>query len=134
MWRASQSHFTYRAAKYWDDADDDQAVFDWRKSNPVSIGHDVWIGHGAIILPGVNIGHGAVVAAGAVVTKNVPDYTIVTNIPAKPLKLRFSEDISKQLIKIAWWDWSHEKLRDALDDFRKKTIEEFVEKYKITNQ
>ncbi len=82
MQKPSQAHFTYRASKYWDDAEDDQTVFDWRKSTPVSIGHDVWIGHGAIILPGINVGHGAVVAAGAVVTKDVADYTIVTNIPA----------------------------------------------------
>ena len=84
MERASQAHFTYRSSLYWPGvAEDENAFFDWRRSHPVSIGHDVWIGHGAIILPGVSIGIGAVVAAGAVVTKDVPNYTIVTGVPAK---------------------------------------------------
>ena len=129
MWRASQSHFTYRSSKYWDDAEDDKTVFDWRKSKPINIGHDVWIGHGAIILPGVTIGHGAVVAAGAVVTKDVPDYAIVANIPARSLKMRFPEPIVQQLLELCWWDWSHEQLQKSLDDFRHSSIEEFVSKY-----
>ena len=66
MHRATQAHFTYRASAYFDGAEDDAAFFDWRRSFPVSIGHDAWIGHGAIILPGRSIGIGAVVAAGAV--------------------------------------------------------------------
>ncbi len=129
MQRASQAHFTYRASKYWEDADDDKTIFDWRRSSPVTIGHDVWIGHGAIILPGINIGHGAVVAAGAVVTKDVPDYTIVTNIPARMMRKRFPDHIAEKLMEIAWWDWNHERLRNTLADFRYAPIEEFVEKY-----
>lgn len=73
MWRASQSHFTYRSARYWPEERDDEDFFRWRAAAPAHIGHDAWIGHGAIILPGVSIGTGAVIAAGAVVTRDVPN-------------------------------------------------------------
>lgn len=129
MERVSQAHFTYRASKYWEGMQDDKEIFDWRRSTPVSIGHDVWIGHGAIILPGVTIGHGAVVAAGAVVTKDVADYTIVTNIPAKPLRMRFPQDTAEKLLVLSWWDWDHEKLGKAIPDFRTLSAEGFIEKY-----
>lgn len=74
MQRATQAHFTYRASAYFEGEADDAGFFDWRRSQPVEIGHDVWIGHGAIVLPGRKIGTGAVVAAGTIVTKDVPDY------------------------------------------------------------
>ena len=118
MHRATQAHFTYRASTYFPDETDDAEFFAWRRSHRVTFGHDVWIGHGAIVLPGRNIGTGAVVAAGAVVTKDVPPYTIVGGNPAKPIRRRFSEQVSEQLMAMAWWDWTHEQLRTALPDFR----------------
>lgn len=129
MERASQSHFTYRAASYFPDATDEAGFFDWRRSHAVTIGHDVWIGHGAIVLAGRKIGTGAVVAAGAVVTKDVPDYTIVAGNPARIIRRRFSEPIAERLAALAWWDWPHEALRAALDDFRTLTIEDFLAKH-----
>ena len=93
------------------------------------IGHDVWIGHGAIILPGHNIGTGAVVAAGAVVTKDVPAYTIVAGNPARVIKRRFPEEIAARLTDLAWWDWNHDMLRQALPDFRTLSVEDFLDKY-----
>lgn len=129
MWRASQSHFTYRSSAYFDDADDDADFFDWRRDHRVKIGHDVWIGHGAIILPGNAVGTGAVVAAGSVVTRDVAPYSIVAGVPAKPVRDRFPADIAERLQVIAWWDWSHAQLRDALEDFRGISAEAFVEKY-----
>lgn len=129
MQRASQSHFTYRASAYFDDAEDDAAFFAWRRSTPVTIGHDVWIGHGAIILPGRSIGTGAVVAGGAIVTKDVAPYTIVGGNPARPIRRRFPEPIAERLLALAWWDWEHARLRTALADFRSLSVEAFLEKH-----
>ena len=90
MQLASLHHFTYRSASYWDDAVDDDAFFMHRKSRVATVGHDCWIGHGAIIRPEIRIGTGAVIGAGAIVTHDVPDYWIVTGVPAKPMRSRFT--------------------------------------------
>ncbi|MGX5737170.1 chloramphenicol acetyltransferase [Bosea thiooxidans] len=129
MQRASQSHLTYRSAAYFDDAQDDEAFFDWRRAHAVTIGHDVWIGHGAIVLAGRNIGTGAVIAGGAVVTKDVAPYTIVAGNPARPVRARFPEAIAERLQNLAWWDWEHTRLRAALDDFRHLAVTDFLAKY-----
>jgi phosphonate metabolism protein (transferase hexapeptide repeat family) len=130
MQRASQSHFTYRSSEYFDGEQDDQGFFDWRRSHPVTIGHDAWIGHGAVILPGVSIGTGAVVAAGAVVSKDVSNYTIVAGVPARPMRRRFSEQVEEALLGIAWWDWDHQTLRERLPDFRHLEIGQFIDRYR----
>ncbi|ALG90681.1 MULTISPECIES: LbetaH domain-containing protein [Actibacterium] len=129
MHRASLHHFLYRSADYWDDAEADAAFFDHRRSRRAEIGHDTWIGHGAIIRPEVTIGHGAVVAAGAVVTKDVAPYMIVAGLPATPLRERFPGPVADRLMALAWWDWSHDRLRAALHDFRSLAIEAFLERY-----
>ena len=129
MDRATQAHFTYRASAYFPDEPDETEFFEWRKDSRVHIGHDVWIGHGAIVLPGRSIGTGAVVAAGAIVTKDVPAYTVVAGNPARRIKRRFSQDVADRLVRLSWWNWSHEALHLALPAFRKMSAEEFLEKY-----
>lgn len=129
MAHASLHHFLHRSSYYWDDAEDDPAYFAARQSRRTVIGPDTWIGHGAIIKPEVTIGAGAVVASGAVVTKDVPPYMIVAGLPASPMRPRFAPAIADRLMALAWWDWSHDRLRMALDDFRKLPAEAFLEKY-----
>ncbi|SMO41149.1 chloramphenicol acetyltransferase [Paracoccus laeviglucosivorans] len=129
MTTASLHHFLYRSEYYFDDAQPDPDFFAARAARRTVIGHDTWIGHGAIIKPEVTIGHGAIVAAGAVVTKDVPDWMIVAGCPAKPLRERFSPQIGARLLSLAWWDWDHARLRDALPDFRKLPVAEFLARY-----
>jgi hypothetical protein len=118
----------YRSADYWPDAEHDAEFFAHRESRRTVIGHDTWIGHGAIIKPEVTVGHGAVVAAGAVVTKDVAPYTIVAGCPATPLRERQPPAIADRLIALAWWDWDHARCA-ALEDFRALPAEAFLEKY-----
>ena len=89
----------------------------------------MWIGHDVTILPGVTVGIGAVIGAGAMVSKDVPNYTIVGGVAAHPICRRFSEAQEKALLRIACWDWDREKLRAALPDIRALEIEAFIEKY-----
>lgn len=128
-WRASLHHFTYRATDYFAGAEQDQSFFEWRRENSVVIGHDVWLGHGATILPGVTIGNGAVIGAGAVVSKNVAPYTIVGGVPAKFIRERFAPTLAERMDALAWWDWPHDTLFEALTDFRSLEAEAFIEKY-----
>jgi phosphonate metabolism protein (transferase hexapeptide repeat family) len=129
MHRASQSHFTYRASAYFPGEADDADFFAWRRSHRVSIGNDVWIGHAAIVLPGRSVGDGAVVAAGAVVTKDVAPYAIVAGNPARVIRQRFPDAVAERLVRLAWWNWSHEQLRQALPDFRRLPVAEFLDVY-----
>jgi phosphonate metabolism protein (transferase hexapeptide repeat family) len=126
---ASLHHFLYRSELYWDDVEDDAAFFARRQARRTVIGADTWLGHGAIIKPDVTIGHGAIVASGAVVTKDVAPYMIVAGVPATPLRARFSALVAERLLALAWWDWSHDRLRQALPDFRAMPAEAFLEKY-----
>lgn len=129
IWRAAQHHFTYRARWYGLSESDDESFFAWRRDHKVTIGHDVWIGHGAIVLPGVSLGDGAAVGAGAVVSHNVPPFVIVGGVPARPIRRRVSQAVEASLLRIAWWNWSHEQLSAAVQDFRTLDAEAFVEKY-----
>lgn len=127
--RASLHHFMYRSASYWDDVEDDADWFDKRRARRAVIGHDTWIGHNAQIKPEVTVGHGAVVAAGAVVTRDVAAYTIVGGLPARPMRDRLPAQLAERLVALAWWDWEHDRIRDALPDFRSLGAEAFLEKY-----
>lgn len=92
----------------------------------VRIGHDVWLGSGCTILSGVTIGHGAVVAARAVVTRDVPAYAIVAGNPAGIVKMRFDSTRVDELLRIAWWDWSPEKVREELPRLLSDDVDGFL--------
>lgn len=79
--------------------------FEFEEYLPINIGHDVWIGARAIIMDGVNIGNGAVIAAGAVVTKDVPDFAIVGGVPAKIIKYRIERESSIKR-QDNWWNYA----------------------------
>ncbi len=126
--RVAMNHFTYRSSAYGL-GDDDPAFFDWRRKSHCTLGHDVWIGHGAVVLPGVSLGNGAVVGAGAIVTKDVPAFAIVVGNPARLLRYRFPPELVMALEAIAWWDWPHDRLASAMKDFRSMNIEAFCARY-----
>lgn len=126
---AALHHFTYRSSYYWPDTADDAEFFARRAARRTVLGADCWIGHGAVIKPEVSVGIGAVVAAGAVVTKDVAPFLIVAGVPAVPIRARFPDAVAERLLALAWWDWPHERLRAALDDFRRLPAEAFLDAY-----
>lgn len=104
---------------------DRQDVADsWDNKGDIIIGNDVWIGYEAVIMAGVTIGDGAIVGTRAVVTKDVPPYTIVGGVPARPIKKRFSEETIEKLLELQWWDWPPEELSENIDLIQKGCIEQ----------
>lgn len=81
----------------------------------IVVGNDVWFGENAIILSGVTIGDGAVIGLGSVVTKDVPPYSIVAGNPARVRKMRFDDDVIAELLRIKWWDWPIERIKEHAD-------------------
>jgi len=99
----------------------------------VSIGNDVWIGRGAMIMAGVTIGDGAIVAARAVVNKDVPPYGVVGGVPAKLLRMRFSSCVIDKLMTLQWWSWSDELIHERLDFFNTPSFDHFLDYYLDSN-
>lgn len=91
------------------------------------IGNDVWLGKNVILTNGCTIGNGVRVAAGAVVTKDLPDYCIAAGVPARIIGYRFNKEQIDKLNKIAWWNWDVEKIKACYDDFI--DIETFLTKH-----
>ena len=129
MDRPTLHRFTYCPEYYVAGVERDHRFFAQRRADKVIIGHDVWIGHGVIVLPGVKVGDGAILAAGAVVTRDVPPYTIVGGVPAKPIRERFQRDIAHRLQRIAWWDWPFELIMQRLADFQSTDITAFCDRW-----
>ncbi len=86
----------------------------WDNKGDIVIGNDVWIGYEAVIMAGVKIGDGAIIGARAVVTKDVPPYTVAGGIPAKPIKKRYPEETIAALSELKWWDWPEERIAQNL--------------------
>ena len=98
----------------------------WDNKGNIVIGNDVWIGYEAVIMAGVHIGDGAIIAACAVVTKDVPPYTIVGGTPAKEIRKRFDTEVIQQLLKLKWWDWSTNKIRQCLPYIAEGKLDELL--------
>ena len=95
----------------------------WDNRGGIAVGNDVWIGYEAVILSGVTIGDGAIVAARSVVTKDVPPYTVVGGVPARPIRRRFGQETIDALLELKWWDWPPEKLSGSLRAIQKGDLE-----------
>lgn len=93
------------------------------------IGNDVWIGARVSIINGVKIGDGSIIAAGAVVTKDVPPYTIVGGVPAKMIRYRFTMEQIEKLERIKWWNKDIDWLKKNINYF--SNIEKFLEEIHV---
>ena len=102
----------------------------WDNKGDIVIGNDVWIGYEAVIMAGVHIGDGAIIAARAVVTKDVPPYTIVGGTPAKEIRKRFDAEVIQQLLMLKWWDWSTDEIRQCLPYIMEGKINELLTRNK----
>lgn len=106
---------------------DEVKIHPWDYIKKATIGNDVWLGRNVIITNGVKIGNGVIAGAGAVITKDVPDYAVVVGVPARIIKYRFTPKQIEQLNEIKWWDWDLEKIKECYDDFF--DIETFIKKH-----
>lgn len=98
----------------------------WDNKGDIVIGNDVWVGYEAVIMHGVKIGDGAIVGTRAVVTKDVPPYTIVGGVPARPIRKRFDDETIEKLLKIKWWDWDKEKIEKNISVIQSGEIDKLL--------
>jgi phosphonate metabolism protein (transferase hexapeptide repeat family) len=127
--RVTQHKVSYRPNEYFRFLGVDEEFRQRRQAKQVTISHDVWIGHGAVIMPGVTVGNGAVIGANAVVTHDVAAYLVVAGTPARPLRPRFVSPLAERIEALAWWDWPVERLFEAVPDMQNLSIEAFLEKW-----
>ena len=102
----------------------------WDNKGDIVIGNNVWIGYEAVIMARVHIGDGAIIAARAVVTKDVPPYTIVGGTPAKEIRKRFDAEVIQQLLILKWWNWSTDKIRQCLPYIAEGKMDELLTRNK----
>ncbi len=98
----------------------------WDNKGDIVVGNDVWIGYEAVIMSGITIGDGAIIGTRAVVTKDVPPYTIVGGVPAKPIRKRFPEETVSRLLELRWWDWPKERIARNLEAIQSGRLEALV--------
>ena len=101
----------------------------WDNKGNIIIGNDVWIGYEAVILSGVTIGDGAIIGTRAVVTKDVPPYTIVGGVPAKTIRKRFSDNDIATLLKVKWWDWPVEQIQSHITEIQSGIIADLRKRF-----
>ena len=99
----------------------------YQSTQNTTIGNDVWIGYGAMII-GAVVGDGAIVASGSVVFSDIPPYAVAAGNPGQIIRYRFSQTVVQRLLKIAWWDWPDAKVMAERKWFY-KPINEFVEQF-----
>ena len=92
----------------------------WENKGDIVIGNDVWIGYEAVVMSGVKIGDGAIIGTRAVVTKNVPPYTVVGGVPAKQIRKRFDDKTIEKLQSLEWWNWNEDKINREISTLLKK--------------
>lgn len=114
------SHSIFYKKGNWGWHDDWIAPIDFKSDKRVTVGNDVWIGRQCIILDGVTIGDGATIATGAVVTKDVPPFSIVGGVPAKVIKYKFSQEVIDRLEEVQWWNLPDEEITKRIDLFHIK--------------
>ncbi|WEX11366.1 DapH/DapD/GlmU-related protein [Chelativorans sp. AA-79] len=129
MERVTTHKVSYRPNEYFRYRGLDSAFLEGRRAKHVAIGNDVWIGHGAVVLPGVSIGDGAVVGANAVVSRDVEPYTVVAGVPARVIRRRFEPEIAAKLQALRWWDWPLDQLFEAVPDMQALSIEDFLRRW-----
>ena len=96
----------------------------WDNQGDIIIGNDVWIGYESVIMAGVTIGDGAIIGTRAIVTKDVPPYTIVGGVPAKPIRRRFPDQVISTLLELEWWNWPAEKIAENIEVIKTGAWEE----------
>jgi acetyltransferase-like isoleucine patch superfamily enzyme len=95
----------------------------------IEIGNDVWIGAKSTIMSGVKIGDGAIIGAGSVVAKDIPPYTIWVGNPAKMIKKRFTDEQIEKLLKLKWWNWTENKVKEEASLLWSNNLDNFLEKH-----
>lgn len=88
------------------------------------VGHDVWLGYGTLVMPGVTIGDGAIVASGSVVTSDIPPYAIAGGNPAKVIRRRYSDTDVDRLLAVSWWNWPLEHLTANVRTIMSGTVDD----------
>lgn len=129
MQRPSQHRFTYVPEHYEKGAKRDAEFSATHRDARVVVGHDVWIGHSAIILLGVTVADGAVIGAGPAVSGDGVSYNIFGGVLAWKMRERFPREIAVKLNAISWWNWSEEKLFGELAAFQADDIEAFCARF-----
>lgn len=122
-------------SREWKDVEGEPAYFagvtpkgDNYKLQRITIGNDVWLGRNVLITNSANIGNGVIAGAGAVITKDVPDYAVVVGVPAHIIRYRYTQEEVEALNRIAWWEWPDEKIRYYFEDFY-LNIKTFIQKH-----